>query len=389
MINAELQESIDESLEMDLPFATRIIDAWKAPHTCYLNADHLSTIKPVPNGNYQLDFKDTSIYKQGEFENYRILHSYYSHDGLTYKITLFKTTIEKDELMEGLLSTFMLITAFLVIAFFIVNWLLSKKLWKPFYQTLDILTNYDIQKQQPQIFNPQPTFEFNQLNAGLAKMTMKIHTDFIQLKEFTENASHEMQTPLAVAKANLSLLLQSSNLKETEMDQLQTIENSLKQLSSLHKTLMLLAKIENNQFAGNTTVDLRKTVMTNLERYADFIKARNIQIHLEIGTEVRTIMDPALADILISNLLQNALWHNIHNGEVFIRSEQNTLSISNTGNPLTIKTEELFLRFKKDDPSSKSLGLGLAIVKSIVSLYDFEIIYACSSPAIHTFTLKF
>jgi two-component system OmpR family sensor kinase len=386
-IDTELQESIDESLIRELPVATIIIDSWKEPRIFYLSADHLSFIKPVTESHAD-KFSDTSIYRQDEFESYRVLTSYYPSNGISYQITLFKTTIEKDELLEGLLSTFILILVFLVIAFFIINWWLSKKLWRPFYRTLEDLNKYDVKKQQPQKFAAATTLEFDQLNSGLTKMTEKIYSDYTQLQQFTENASHEMQTPLAVIKANLSLLMQSPHLKEMEMDQLQTIENNLQQLSALHKTLMLLAKIENDQYTNNTTVALKKTILHNLERYADFIEAKNIQLHLELVNELETKIDETLADILISNLLQNAIRHNKNKGEIFIRSTRNFLSISNTGDPLIIPSDELFLRFKKNDASANSLGLGLAIVKSITSLYNFEITHSFSSTGLHTFTLK-
>jgi signal transduction histidine kinase len=386
-INAELQESIDESLIRELPVATTIIDSWKEPRTFHLSADHLSFIRPVTE-NHANRFSDTSIYRQDEFESYRILTSYYPSNGIIYQIAIYKTTIEKDELLEGLLSTFMLIIAFLVIAFFIINWWLSKKLWRPFYETLQGLNNYDIKKQRLQKFPAVNILEFDQLNSGLNKMTDKIYSDYMQLQEFTENASHEMQTPLAVIKANLSLLMQSPYLKEVEMDQLQTIENTLKQLSALHKTLMLLAKIENNQYADNTTVALKKIVLRNLEQYADFIEVKNIQLHLELADELEANMNEALADILISNLLLNAVRHNKNRGEIFIRSTANSLSISNTGDPLSIASDELFLRFKKNDASANSLGLGLAIVKSIASLYDFQITHSFATTGLHTFTLS-
>jgi two-component system OmpR family sensor kinase len=386
LINGELEESIDESLARELPVATRIIDSWKEPHTLYLSTDSLSFVRPVTQEGFKNNFSDTSIFHQDEFESYRVLNSYYHSKGIIYQVTICKTTIEKDELMEGLLSSFVLIILFLVTAFFIINWWLSQKLWKPFYQTLTELNTYDIKKHQRQTFTSAAIVEFDQLSKGLNKMTDKIHSDFMQLKEFTENASHEMQTPLAVAKASLSLLMQSSNLKEEEMDQLQILENTIKKLASLHKTLMLLAKIENNQYAANTIVYLKKTILNNLEQYADFIEARKIQLHLELDNELKTHMDPALADILISNLLQNAIRHNKNQGDIFIRSTVNTLSITNTGEPLTIQ-KELFLRFKKEDATANSLGLGLAIAKSITSLYDFEINYSFAS-GLHTFTLK-
>ena len=130
-----------------------------------------------------------------------------------------------------------------MLAFLAVNWLLSKTLWKPFYKTINTLNEYDLKNYSHSKFNTSNTREFDQLNSTLNKMTKKIYNDFLQQKEFTENASHEMQTPLAIIKANISLLMQSPNLKEEEMEQLQAIDNTTKKLASLNKALLLLVKI--------------------------------------------------------------------------------------------------------------------------------------------------
>ena len=146
-----------------------------------------------------------------------------------------KSTLEKEDLLESLFSSFILIIIFLILAFFIVNWWIAKKLWSPFYSTLSKLEAYDIKQHHTYGFDSSSTKEFDQLNKVLNTMTDKLYSDFLQQKEFTENASHEMQTPLAVVKANLSLLMQSPNLREEEMNHLQSIENTIKKLTALNK----------------------------------------------------------------------------------------------------------------------------------------------------------
>ncbi len=389
LIRIELRDGADEALEKEKANAIQLIHSFTEARNVNLSFDSLSTIRVVAMGTGEV-FTDTSIYdrEEKEYVPYRFLKSHYSYNNNYYLITVSKTTIEEDELLEGIFFSFGIIIGLLVIAFFIVNWLLSKTLWKPFHKTLSELNTYDIKKHELHTFESATTREFNQLNSALNKMTEKIHSDFLQQKEFTENASHEMQTPLAIVKANLSLLMQSPNLKEEEMNQLQIMENTLKKLSALNKSLLLLTKIENNQFHEQANIHLNEAITKTLSNYADLIQAKNIQIETNFESKPVLEMDPALVDILLSNLFQNAIRHNKEGGKITVSIKDKQLCIANSGEPLTVNKEDLFVRFKKDDASKDSLGLGLSIVKSIVDLYGFEIHYDYSN-SLHTFTIKF
>ncbi len=390
LIKAELRDGTDETLLSERANAEKLIRSVKAPNTIYLSSDSLSNIKLYKGSKLKEGFIDTLVFIQEENENIsaRMLRSYYSLNESNYQITLVKTTMEEDELLEGILATFALIVGFLIVAFVIVNWLLSKTLWKPFYSTLSQLNKYEIKNHEHHHFNSEKTIEFNQLNDALNKMMDKIYSDYVQQKEFTENASHEMQTPLAVVKANLSLLMQSPNLKEDEMNRLQTIENTIKKLSSLNKALILLSKIENNQFDEGETVSLNVTTKRITDNFAEVIHSKNINLNLKLDYDVSVKMNTTLAEILITNLLQNAIRHNKENGEISIELNRNQLIISNTGMPLNIPEEQLFMRFKKNDASKESLGLGLAIVKSICKSNNINIGYSFLNN-FHIFTLNF
>lgn len=390
LIKSELRDGTDETLLNEKVNAEKLIHSLKATNIIYLSSDSLSNIKLVNSQRLTTGFSDTLIFNKQESENVsaRLLRSYYTVDGSNYQITVLKTTMEEEELLEGILTTFALIVGFLIVAFVIVNWLISKTLWKPFYRTLSRLNMYDIKNHDHQHFNSEKTIEFNQLNDALNKMMDKIYTDYIQQKEFTENASHEMQTPLAVVKANLSLLMQSPNLKEDEMNRLQTIENTIKKLSSLNKALILLSKIENNQFNESETISVKAIVTRLTDNFAEVLESKGLKIDINLADDVFIKMNPTLAEILVSNLLQNAIRHNVENGKIAIELKGKQLAITNTGEQLSIAKEELFTRFKKNDASKESLGLGLAIVKSICKSNNLEISYAFQNNT-HSFVINF
>lgn len=390
LIRTEVRDGTDETLLREKNNAENLIKVNPKNQILFLSTDSISNISPIKIKKDGFSFSDSLIYDPTEKEdvNYRFLRSFYTSNNQSYLITIAKPTFEEDELIEGLLSAFALIFGFLVIGFFVVNWVLSKTLWKPFYKTLTELNSYDIRKHESHSFEPATTVEFNQLNRALNKMTEKIHSDFLQQKEFTENASHEMQTPLAVVKATVSLMMQSPNLKEEEMNQLQTIENTLRKLSALNKTLILLTKIENNQFQKNETVNLKETIAKTLNNYADLIDSRNIKLETDLSADLKIEINPVLADVLISNLIQNAIRHNIEGGKIGVSIKGKTVIVSNSGEPLTINKEDLYVRFKKNDSSKDSLGLGLSIVKSIVDNHGYSISYHYND-LLHTFSIQF
>jgi signal transduction histidine kinase len=391
LVKGEIQEVSDKNLALEIIHAEGIINQFEKPKNIQLGFDGLSSVKITDPHKDNFFYIDTTIYNvfEKEYETYRMTKTHYNCNNQTYLITFLKPTMKEDELIEGIFSSFAIILVFLILSFFLVSWFISKKLWKPFYNTLSKLDEYDIQKHHTYQFDKSTINEFNQLNTTLTKMTNKLYSDFLQQKEFTENASHEMQTPLAVVKANLSLLMQSPNLKEEEMNQLQSIENTVKKLTSLNKALILLSKIENQQFNESVAVNFNDKIHSILKHHQELIDNKNIVVKTEFKNELIMPFNATLADVLITNLFQNAIRHNYpKGGSIHIVVQNKSIVFFNTGEPLSVSEDELFARFKKNDSSKDSLGLGLSIVKSITSLYDVNVNYQYSSNK-HVFTIQF
>ncbi len=390
LISGAVNENVNETLLSGKIKAQQIIDSHAEPVSLFLDYDSLSRITiDTTNGQgstlheiFKMDYAEREEIK------FRELKSYYNKKGTNYLITITKPMLEEDDLIENLFTSLLIIIGFLVMAFFIVNWFISKTLWNPFYKIIKQVNAYEIKNKPGISFTKTSTKEFKQLSIALNKMTEKIYEDFIAQKEFSENASHEMQTPLAVIKAKLDLLIQSPNLKEKEMEQLQGIENSVNKLSYLNRAMLLLAKIENSQFIKTEEVNLSQLIEKVVVNYEDLIASKNISFKKNIIANYIINMNPVLCDVLITNLLQNALRHNHNNGEINIELTRNKFIISNSGKRLTINENELFGRFKKNDASNESIGLGLSIVKSITDTYGFSVEYKFEND-LHTFIINF
>lgn len=242
---------------------------------------------------------------------------------------------------------------------------------KQLYQILHILEEFDVDEPQNVKFEESAFPLFNELNEYLVELIDRIRDN----KQFTQNASHELQTPLAVIKGNVELLLQSPNMGEKEMEALSVVLQNARRLSKINKALILLSKIEHQRFADTETVNLNQIMDEVLGNFRDLIQIHNLEIRKEYRVVFELKMSAALAEILVANLMQNAIRHNVEEGFVEIIIEADRFSIRNPGKILKAPPETLFKRFKRESEAEESLGLGLSIVRRICERSDLEVLY--------------
>lgn len=334
-------------------------------------------INPSVENHVINKINDTLLFNEikSEYVSYRMLTFTCNINDNFYKIKLLKSFFEIEDLIKGILTFILLLILFLLLALLGVNIFISQVTFRPFYNMLQKLQKFDITKDKPLEIGNATTHEFVQLKKELLSMTAKARTDYVMQKEFIENASHEIQTPLAIIKMKCELLLQSENNTEQQVQSVKAISDSANRLSKLNNALLLITKIENKQFQSNERIDLKEYIEKHLAYFEELISLKGINLRTEFSHRPVLNMNPALTDILISNLLNNAIKHNIEGGEIFVSLTKNQLVISNSGQELTVAPELLFNRFFKDKLKSGSLGLGLTIVKKITDLYQMNISY--------------
>ncbi|MFV0593398.1 MAG: sensor histidine kinase [Draconibacterium sp.] len=347
-------------------------------------------IVPAPTGNEITHmFKDTVLFdaQAQHYIPHRQLEFPTEINGQKYRVKIYKSLAETDSLIIRILLLLTVVVVMLIAALLVLNLHTSQKAWRVFYDTLEKVSHYDLNSQQE--FSPQASDikEFSDLNLVLTSMTDRIKNDYYNLKEYTENASHEIQTPLAVITSKLELLLQSDKLPEKELKTITDALEASSKLSRLNKTLLLLAKIENRQFPETKEVDLLELINNQLENFEELIENKQIQVKLpETSRPVK--MNPFLADIMIANLIKNGLRHNVKGGKLEFDISEERLIVSNSGEKIQGDEEQLFTRFYKASSSDKSTGLGLAIVQKICEVSGFRVQYAYREN-LHQFSIFF
>jgi len=299
-----------------------------------------------------------------------------------YSIKLREAVVESEDLAVSIaLSIFTLLLSAFAISYFITK-RLNRTTWNIFEHNLKQIENYDFRENKKIQFRTSNIDEFDRLNMVVDKLTKKLKKDYLSLKEFTENASHEIQTPLTIASLNLEEMLQQE-LTEESFRKVVTAINAVKRLSALNQNLLLLTKIENNQFASSGEIEFNDLIENKISEFDPLFKAKNIRVEVVEPSVFHAKINMQLAEILINNLLSNAVNHNFENGSVHISIQENGFKICNTGLPGLLNDETIFNRFVKGN--SKSHGLGLAIVKQICDTNQMEIHYTNSE--FHCFTI--
>ncbi|AMR26861.1 hypothetical protein A0257_06900 [Hymenobacter psoromatis] len=307
-------------------------------------------------------------------------------------VTLRKSLVETDDLLAAVLRGMLVLLALLLGGIVALHRYLSRRLWAPFRHTLAALRAYDLQQHQPLALPVPAIEEFAQLNQALNHLSGRLVADYESLREFTANAAHETQTPLAIMQAQLEQLLQVPALADdpAAAPLLAELYGATRRLSRLHQALGLLSRIENGQYADAVPLDLAALVREKTGQLAPLLEARGLTPHLHLAPTPPRRLHPGLADSLLHNLLHNAIRHNVPGGDVTVRLTDKILEVSNSGPVISGDPARFFERFRKHNAASKSPGLGLSIVQQICAYYGFGLSYEFApAGARHTLRVAF
>jgi len=328
--------------------------------------------------NFRDTYLDTMMFMQNEKsdEPVRLLKTVFLQNGKYYQLQVVTSMVEEDDLIKQLFISVLWLYLGLVLTIIVFNNFLLKKIWRPFYQLLKHLKMFRLDKPDPVATITTKVDEFSMLNDTVQKFVQRNIESYTSQKHFIENASHELQTPLAISINKLETLAEDTELKPDQLTLLASALDHLDRLTRLNRSLLLLSRIENKQFAELTSVNLNiltKKVITDFYDQLTFS-----DLHLDINEKDLCIqkMNPDLAGIVIMNLVKNAIVHNKTGGFINVILDKNSMIIENSGIDKALDKEKIFNRFHSGQSSAASTGLGLAIVKAVGDLYGFTTSYS-------------
>ncbi|MBT2161284.1 HAMP domain-containing histidine kinase [Zobellia sp. KMM 6746] len=331
--------------------------------------------------------KDTVIYdpSQKEMEEFRELSTFKEINGTKYKITVRNLIVESENILIAIILSYVTIILLIFIFLFYLNKARNKKMWLPFFTNLEAMKNFSVTSDKALYLIDSEIIEFSEFKDEIEVLTNKVRSDYKNLKQYTEDVSHELQTPLAIIQAKIENIINGDGLNDIQFEHLTSIQRDIQRLTQMNKRLTLLTKIENNQFVNMESVDMNLLVEKTVKNFQEL---SNVQIKISGDANILAAMDPYLAEVLCNNLISNALKHSDPDGTIDINFMENMYSISNSGSKPLEHPENLYSRFYRESEAIKSTGLGLAIVKRICDIYKFDINYTFKSGR-HIFTVKF
>lgn len=376
----EVYDNIDDGLKDKKTLIIQNI--LRHPELLQINEFGIEDFRVYPS---QEDFSDRNILSNAFFympfddeeEPYRVLKTgFYDRDMNPYTLEIRTSTVEKDDLLFNLAIALGVLYVVLVLSMYLINLLVINKIWKPFKGILSAIRRYEVgNKTELQPITTE-VIEFNILHDNIQQMWQRNEKVFEEQKVFIENASHELQTPLAITLNKLELLANDPSLNEKQLIQLSEVKQSLMRMTHLNKSLLMLTRIENQQYKEAKQVSFLSLTTDIIEDLSDLIAFKELEVNIEEISDFRVEMNPDLARILVSNLLRNAIKYTEKGGYIHILIEENRFQVKNTAkDAIHLDSSKIFQRFHKEQQDATSTGLGLAIVKSIAESYRLKVYY--------------
>ncbi|MGN8072474.1 sensor histidine kinase [Mucilaginibacter sp. 22184] len=387
-INYIAQQQLDQGLQQQLIEAEEYVRSSNLnPQQYDLDRDH-AVFTRTNEQELRKRFFDTTYFnpKEQRKEAGRAVEDLVKLKDTNYKVVITISRAGQKYLIEVITIITLVLLAGLLLVLFITNKYMLNGLWKPFQLTLKEIKQFNIADVDQFKGKPSKVDEFAELNEAIREMSLRVTYDYLSLKQFTENASHEMMTPLAVVTTKLDTLIQDETLSAGQLEQITDIYGSINKSTRLNQSLLLLAKLENKLITENESINLEAVLSEKMLQFQELMQTKALSFEHSLQPK-RVLASRYLIDILLNNLFSNAIRHNNPGGIIIIELNGAQLSIKNTGANHSLNEQLIFERFQKGK-ESQGTGLGLTLVKNICQHYGYGIHYEYDS-GWHTFILKF
>ncbi len=377
-----LQEEIEEELHST---QGRVTDAIR-DHKTLFSLSPITEVTIVDSLKPE-SLKDIVLFdpSQNEMELFRELSTYKRINNVNYHIVIRTLVVETDEIVMAIVFSNIAIFLLAFLFLFYFNKAQNLRIWKPFFDNINQMKEFSVTSTEPIELVDSDIIEFSELKTQIHLLANKVRIDYENLKQFTENISHEIQTPLAIIQAKIDNIINEHAINDKQFEQVSSIQKDIQRLKQLNKKITILTKIDNHQFVNIEEVSISHLVNEKLADYKE-LEIKNI-VHLP-NENLKVKIDPYLAEMLVNNLISNAIKHSLQNENIVIFTNSNSLLVSNPGEIAIKNPDKLHLRFYREQNNFKSTGLGLSIVQKICDLYGYKMAYRFENNQ-HIFSILF
>lgn len=376
----EINDEVDDSLE---DYSELIIMRALSGKTLPSNdngSNNQYYLQPVTNEyastHPNLTYCDSLIYitEKRETEPARILTTIFkNHEGQFFQLVVATPTFEKDDLIETIGTYMIILYIALLLCLLFVEIIVFIRNMRPLYKLLNWIDNFTVGVHGKPLVNPTSITEFRQLNDAVLRSAERSEMLFEQQKRFIGDASHEMQTPIAICINRLEMLIDDENMTEKQIEELGKVYETLSYLTKLNKSLLLLSKIDNGQFTDIESVSFADTANKLVNALSEVYTERTIIV--DFATDFIVKINSTLSTMLVTNLIKNAFAHSQKGDTIYISTTANMFKVGNNAHNGPLDGEKIFERFHHDRRNENSTGLGLSISQAICRAQNLDIEY--------------
>jgi signal transduction histidine kinase len=356
--------------------------------------DHNVEFVPLAAGRYPAqpdEFRDRMMLNTitGQPQQYRQIAEVIQFRGLPYRLEVRTSVLDNRDLLVGIMVAEAILLVVLLGGMLAIQQVLTRRYWRPFYRTLGTLQQYQLDQHHAPVLEPTNIPEFKALNAAIGRVLSRHQRLYQRQREFAENAAHELQTPLAILRTKLDLLVQAPGLTEEQASHIEPLLAVTQRLTHLSRSLLLLTHLDQQLYFATETVDLAAVVRTQLGQLAEQLDSGQLTLEMDLVPSLRVSANRSLMDILVSNLLSNAIRHNLPGGRLRVVLTAHQFSVENTGRPQALPADQLFARLRpRPDRQPGSVGLGLPIARQICETSGFLLSYHYEEPGRHQLRVR-
>jgi signal transduction histidine kinase len=336
-------------------------------------------------------FRDRLMFNTltGKNQYYRQVAGLVGFQGRAYRLEVRTSLLDGPALLGGIVLAEAVLFGVLLGGMLLIQHVLARRYWRPFYRTLGTLQQYQLDQHHAPTLAPTNIPEFKALNAAIGRVLGRHQRLYQRQREFAENAAHELQTPLAILRTKLDLLVQAPGLTEEQASHIEPLLAVTQRLTHLSRSLLLLTHLDQQLYFATETVDLAAVVRTHLGQLAEQLESDQLTLETDLVPSLRVSANRSLLDILVSNLLSNAIRHNVPGGQLRVVLTAHYLLVENTGRPQALPADQLFARLRpRPDRLPGSVGLGLPIARQICETSGFLLSYHYEEPGRHQLRVR-
>lgn len=387
-VNDEVDDSLDDYTEN---LIIRVLNGEKMPslNNGSNNQYYMYDISEVYANTYPwITYRDEMVYidEKLEYEPARILVTIFKTDDGYKELVVYTPTIDKLDLQKAILGWIVALYIGIFLTFLFLNVWIFRRNMKPLYILLSWFNKYKIGNACTPLRNKTNITEFKKLYHAVTMSVERNEKLYEQQKLFIGNASHEMQTPLAICLNRLEMLMEDDSLTDKQMEEIAKTHQTLENITRMNKSLLLLCKIENGQYADVEEVSVNSMVNQYIDVFNEVYAYKNITVSLSETSSLQMRINESLAVMLVSNLLKNAYLHNSDNGKIEVAVKNKSFTVANTGEK-ALDSSKIFTRFYQGSKKKGSTGLGLALVYTICKTNNINISYEFKD-GMHVFEVK-